>query len=119
MCYDGEDLAEVAQRTGRAVDEVLRLHAGAEYTVRMLGFLPGFPYLDGLPEALRLPRLGTPRLAVPAGSVAIAEGQCGIYPVQSPGGWRILGRTDLVLFDPRRDPPALLAPGDRVRFLPR
>ncbi len=118
MQYGGEGLAEVARLAGRTEDEVVRLHSTAGHLVRFLGFLPGFPYLDGLPEALRLPRLETPRARIPAGSVAIAGGRTGIYPFGSPGGWRVLGKTDLVLFDPRRDPLALLAPGDRVRFMP-
>jgi KipI family sensor histidine kinase inhibitor len=82
----------------------------------MIGFAPGFPYLSGLDPALALPRLATPRTAVPAGSVAIGGAQTGIYPRESPGGWRLLGRTPVRLFDPMREPPALLAPGDRVRF---
>ena len=88
----------------------------ADYTVAMIGFAPGFPYLLGLPESLALPRLATPRTRVPAGSVAIGGNQTGIYPRESPGGWRLLGRTPLVLFDPARAIPSLLAPGDRVRF---
>ena len=83
----------------------------------MIGFAPGFPYLSGLDPALALPRLATPRTRVPAGSVAIGGAQTGIYPRESPGGWRLLGRTPLRLFDPQRDPPSLLAPGDRVRFV--
>lgn len=116
--YDGPDLPTVAKATGLTVEEVVALHSSTDYTVAMVGFAPGFPYLTGLPEALRLPRLSTPRNRVDAGSVAIAGEQAGIYPCPSPGGWRVLGHTDVRLFDPWRDgPPALLAPGDRVRFV--
>jgi KipI family sensor histidine kinase inhibitor len=116
--YDGEDLTEVAERLGLEVAEVVARHAAPIYTVACLGFSRGFPYLDGLDPVLRLPRRDTPRARVPAGSVAIAAEQAGIYPQTSPGGWHLLGRTDVPLFEPDRDPPALLAPGDRVRFVP-
>jgi KipI family sensor histidine kinase inhibitor len=117
--YDGPDLKPVADATGLTPEEVVALHAGAEYTVAMVGFAPGFPYLTGLPEALRLPRLATPRNRVEAGAVAIAGEQAGIYPCASPGGWRVLGHTGLRLFDAARAGcPALLAPGDRVKFVP-
>jgi KipI family sensor histidine kinase inhibitor len=96
--------------------DVVRLHTGAVYTVAFTGFAPGFGYLTGLPEPLRQPRLSTPRTRVPPGSVGIAGEFTGVYPRVSPGGWRLIGRTTTVLFDPRADPPALLAPGDRVRF---
>lgn len=115
---DGPDLDEVARLLGMSAAEVIQRHAAASYRVAFLGFLAGFPYLTGLPRALAVPRLATPRTRIPAGSVAIAERQAGIYPVASPGGWRILGRTALPLFDPECDPPALLRPGDRVRFYP-
>jgi KipI family sensor histidine kinase inhibitor len=115
---DGPDLAEVAVRTGLSEDDVVRLHAGAEYRVFCMGFVPGFPYLGMLPEELALPRRSTPRLRVPAGSVAIAGRQTGIYPSDTPGGWHVIGRTDLSAWDPHRDPPALLEPGARVRFVP-
>ena len=121
VCYEGScapDLGEVARLHGIEPDDVVRLHAAAEYRVAFLGFSPGFPYLAGLPAALATPRLARPRLSVPAGSVAIAGTQAGIYPQRTPGGWRLLGRTPLTLFDPGREPPALLAPGDRVRFAP-
>lgn len=114
----GADLVEVARVLGCSPDEVIRGHSEAEYRVYFLGFLAGFPYLGGLPESLAVPRLAVPRTRVPAGSVAIAERQTGIYPVASPGGWRVIGRTPLRLFDVQRDPPALLAPSDRVRFVP-
>jgi KipI family sensor histidine kinase inhibitor len=115
---DGADLAEVADRTGRSEAEVVALHAGSEYRVFLVGFVPGFPYLGVLPEELALPRRATPRVQVPAGSVAIAGRQTGIYPSPTPGGWHLIGRTDAPIWDAHRDPPALLAPGDRVRFVP-
>ncbi len=115
---DGPDLPEVAMRTGLSEAEVVRRHAGVEYRVLVLGFVPGFPYLGEVPKVLDLPRRPTPRVRVPAGSVAIAGRQTGIYPFATPGGWHLLGRTDAPLWDPRRDPPTLLAPGDRVRFIP-
>jgi KipI family sensor histidine kinase inhibitor len=114
--YDGADLDEIAITAGIDVDEVIALHTGAEYTVAFTGFAPGFGYLTGLPEPLRQPRLEVPRTKVPAGSVGIAGEFTGAYPRSSPGGWRLLGHTDTVLFDPRAQRPALLAPGDRVRF---
>jgi KipI family sensor histidine kinase inhibitor len=121
VCYGGDagpDLDEVARLLGMAPNELVRRHSAATYRVAFLGFLAGYPYLTGLPHALAVPRLATPRTHVPAGSVAIAERQAGIYPVESPGGWRILGRTAQPLFDPTQTPPALLRPGDRVRFYP-
>jgi inhibitor of KinA len=114
----GPDIAFVARHNGISVEEVIRIHSGVDYPVYMLGFTPGFPYLGGVAAAIAAPRLQTPRPRVPAGSVGIAGQQTGIYPIESPGGWRIIGRTPLALFDPYRDPPALLAAGDRVRFLP-
>jgi KipI family sensor histidine kinase inhibitor len=117
VCYDGRDLAEVAALTGLPVAEVVGRHQQAEYEVGWLGFSPGFAYLTGLDPALAaVPRLASPRLAVPAGSVAIAGGMTAIYPAVSPGGWRLIGRTDAPLWDQERQPPALLAPGMRVRF---
>jgi KipI family sensor histidine kinase inhibitor len=114
--YDGEDLPEVARLTGLEVEEVVRRHTAPEYTVAFLGFSPGFPYLVGLDPALEVPRRDTPRTSIPAGSVGLAGGQTGIYPTASPGGWQLIGRTEVTLFDPERDPPALLAPGGRLRF---
>jgi KipI family sensor histidine kinase inhibitor len=114
--YDGEDLAEVAGLTGLDAEEVVRRHTAPEYTVAFLGFSPGFPYLVGLDPALEVPRRDTPRTSIPAGSVGLAGDQTGIYPSASPGGWRLIGRTEVRLFDPDRDPPALLAPGGRLRF---
>lgn len=113
----GPDLADVARATGLFEPEVVAAHAGGVYDVRFLGFSPGFPYLSGLPERLHTPRRTAPRSQVPAGSVAIAGAQTGIYSLRSPGGWNVIGRTDVVLFDATRGDPATLAPGDRVRFL--
>ncbi|MDQ3344921.1 MAG: 5-oxoprolinase subunit PxpB [Chloroflexota bacterium] len=118
VVYDGPDLAEVAALVGLAPAEVVELHSSVEVRVRFCGFAPGFAYLGDLPAALHVPRLATPRTHTPAGSVAIAGPMSGIYPAALPGGWRVIGRTNVSLFDPRRDPPALLLPGDRVRFEP-
>jgi KipI family sensor histidine kinase inhibitor len=114
--YDGPDLRLVAETAGMTEAEVVDLHSGTEYEVAFCGFAPGFGYLTGLPEALHQPRLDSPRTKVPAGSVAIAGEFTAAYPRSTPGGWRLLGHTDAPLFDPRRPEPALLAPGDRVRF---
>ena len=118
VIYNGPDLAFVAEHCHLKMADVIRIHSGTEYTVYMMGFMPGFPYLGKLPESLVSPRLATPRSHVPAGSVAIAGGQTGIYPVDSPGGWQLIGHTCLALYDARREPPFLLAPGDTVRFIP-
>jgi len=115
---NGPDLESVAALTGHTPDEVVAIHSGAGYLVYFLGFSPGFPYLGGLPESIAAPRLETPRKWVPAGSVAIGGRQTGVYPLASPGGWRIIGRTPLHLFDAAADPPALLQMGDHVRFVP-
>jgi len=116
--YDGPDLAEVAGRTGLSRADVVRRHAGRTYDVHFLGFVPGFAYLGPIDPALVLPRRAAPRRRVPAGSVAIAGAQTGVYPLETPGGWHLIGHTDVVLFDSARDPPNLLAAGDRVRFFP-
>ncbi|HEY0638550.1 MAG TPA: 5-oxoprolinase subunit PxpB [Pseudonocardiaceae bacterium] len=116
VTYDGPDLELVARTAGLTTAEVVALHTGAEYAVAFCGFAPGFGYLTGLPEPLRQPRLDSPRATVPAGSVGVAGEYTGAYPRASPGGWRLLGRTAVTLFDPGRERPALLAPGDRVRF---
>jgi KipI family sensor histidine kinase inhibitor len=118
VLYDGEDLETLGRARGLDRDGIIALHAGAEFMVYMLGFMPGFAYLGGLPEALRLPRRASPRLKVPAGSVAVADALCAVYPWDSPGGWHLIGRTHARFFDLARDPPSLLAPGDRVRFRP-
>jgi len=116
MTPDGEDLDEIASRSGLSPDAFLEVFVQLDFTVGFLGFTPGFAYLYGLPKAFRLPRRGTPRAAVPAGSVALAGPYVGIYPAPTPGGWNLLGRTRRRLFDLRADPPFLFAPGDRVRF---
>ena len=116
--YDGDDLGAVAAQCALAVDEVIALHAGATYTVACCGFAPGFAYLSGLPPELVLPRRATPRARVPAGSVAIAGELSAVYPTTSPGGWHLLGRTTIGLFDVAGRPPALLTPGTIVHFLP-
>jgi KipI family sensor histidine kinase inhibitor len=113
----GPDLADVAAHAGLAGHEVIARHCEGVYRVAMLGFAPGFPYLLGLDPRLAMPRLDTPRTRVEAGSVGIGGAQTGIYPQAGPGGWRIIGRTTCSLFDPARDPPTLLTPGDRVRFV--
>jgi KipI family sensor histidine kinase inhibitor len=114
----GPDLEPVAKSLEISPEEVIRLHCSKPYFIYMIGFMPGFPYMGELPEALVTPRLKTPRLTVPAGSVAIAQRQTGIYSMESPGGWQILGRTPVRLFDPEKEPPALLRMGDLVQFFP-
>lgn len=119
VCYGGEfgpDLEEIARRTRLSPEEIIRRHSAAEYRVHCLGFTPGFPYLSGLPPELAVPRRSTPRREVPAGAVGIGGRQTGIYPRRSPGGWHLLGRTPRRMFAVERDPPALLRPGDEVRF---
>jgi KipI family sensor histidine kinase inhibitor len=114
----GPDLESAARTLGLSIDDVIQLHSAVEYRVYMMGFTPGYPYMGKLDARLQLPRLETPRTLVPAGSVAIAGLQTGIYPLSSPGGWHIIGHTRLILFDPNREAPFLFAPGDRVRFVP-
>jgi KipI family sensor histidine kinase inhibitor len=116
VIFDGADLAEVAALTGRSASEVVATLTSVELTVAFCGFSPGFGYLAGLPDDLHVPRRATPRTRVPAGSVALAGPFAGVYPQASPGGWQLVGRTDAVLFDVHRDPPALLTPGTTVRF---
>ncbi len=121
VCYGGDfgpDLAEVARHSGLDPDQVIARHAAADYRVAMLGFAPGFAYLLGLDAALQIPRRADPRTRVPRGSVAIGGLQTGIYPADLPGGWQLIGRTPLALFDAGNESPCLLAPGDRVRFRP-
>jgi KipI family sensor histidine kinase inhibitor len=118
VVYDGDDLDSVAALTGLTVAEVIALHAGSEFVVGWLGFAPGFAYLIGLDPRLHVPRLDAPRTSVPPGSVAIAGPYSAVYPSASPGGWRLLGRTDVRVWDVAADPPAKLPPGTRVRFLP-
>nr|WP_255585040.1 5-oxoprolinase subunit PxpB [Leclercia adecarboxylata] len=115
----GPDLGEVARHAGLTEKQVVELHSSADYVVWFLGFQPGFPYLGGLPEQLATPRRAEPRLQVPAGSVGIGGSQTGIYPLATPGGWQLIGHTSLPLFDPARDEPVLLRPGDTVRFIPQ
>jgi 5-oxoprolinase (ATP-hydrolysing) subunit B len=120
VVYGGEmgpDLGEVCAVAGLSPAEVVELHASVELTALFDGFAPGFAYLGEVAAALAVPRLATPRTRVPAGSVALADGMSGVYPADLPGGWRIIGRTPITLFDPHREPPAYLLPGDRVRFV--
>ena len=119
VCYDSEfalDIDDVARRAAISQSEVVRLHSGAEYCVACIGFVPGFPFLAGLPKELVTPRRDVPRKQIPPGSVGIGGAQTGIYPLRSPGGWNLIGRTPLRLFDPQKNPPALLRAGERVRF---
>jgi inhibitor of KinA len=118
-CYDPEfalDIERVAEHAQLSASEVVDLHSSAEYRVSCIGFTPGFPFLSGMPKKLATPRRETPRKEIPAGSVGIGGAQTGIYPLRSPGGWNLIGRTPLKLFDPAKNPPALLQAGDRVRF---
>ena len=117
VVYDGPDLDEVAQLTGLSPEEVIARHTGAEHVAAFIGFQPGFAYLTGGDTLLHVPRRDAPRTRVPGGTVAIAGPYSGVYPRESPGGWRLLGSTTALMFDPAREPPALLAPGDRVRFV--
>ena len=119
ICYDPEfalDIDDVARRAAISPSEVIRLHSAGEYRVACIGFVPGFPFLAGLPKQLATPRRDVPRKQIPPGSVGIGGAQTGIYPLRSPGGWNLIGRTPLRLFDPRKNPPALLRAGERVRF---
>lgn len=114
----GPDLERVAQLNDLAVEEVIAIHSSAVYTVYMLGFTPGFPYLVGMDRRISAPRRASPRLKIPAGSVGIAGEQTGVYPLETPGGWNLIGRTPLPLLNPDEDPPTLLQQGDQVRFVP-
>ena len=119
--YGGEhgvDLESVALRLQLSIADVIRLHSETIYTVYMMGFTPGFPYMGKLPGELSMPRLETPRTFVPAGTVAIAGSQTGIYSIDSPGGWRLIGWTPLQLFDPKSESPFVFSPGDEVKFIP-
>ncbi|MCX4588032.1 5-oxoprolinase subunit PxpB [Streptomyces sp. NBC_01481] len=116
--YDGPDLADVAALWQVTAEEVVRIHSAAEFRVAFCGFAPGFGYLTGLPQQYAVPRRATPRTSVPAGALALAGPYTGVYPRSSPGGWQLIGTTDAVLWDPAREPAALLSPGTRVRFVP-
>ena len=121
VCYGGEygpDIDHVAQSHNLTPQEVIHLHSEPEYLIYMVGFTPGFPFLGGLPEILHTPRLKTPRTRVPEGSVGIANGQTGVYPIASPGGWQLIGKTPISLFSPERSNPILYQAGDRIRFKP-
>ncbi|KOR89742.1 5-oxoprolinase subunit PxpB [Paenibacillus solani] len=121
VCYGadyGPDLDEVAQRNGLLPEEVIQLHSGQDYLIYAIGFAPGFPYVGGVSEKIATPRKKTPRLRIPAGSVGIAGMQTGIYPIETPGGWQIIGRTPLALFQPEAQSPTLLNSGQYIRFLP-
>ncbi|MCL6452966.1 MAG: 5-oxoprolinase subunit PxpB [Alicyclobacillus sp.] len=121
VCYGGEfgpDIGEVASHNGISVDEVIQIHTAGEYVVYMIGFAPGFPYLGGMSERIAAPRRANPRLAIPAGTVGIAGMQTGVYPIETPGGWQLIGRTPVRLFRPEENPPSLLQAGDVVRFYP-
>lgn len=114
---EGPDLQEVAEACGLSQEEVIQIHTSVLYPVHMIGFMPGFPYLGGMSPLIATPRRSEPRLRVPAGSVGIGGDQTGIYPLDSPGGWNLIGRTSIRLFDPQQESPVLLKPGDRVRFV--
>ena len=115
--YDGPDLGDVARLSGLGARELVAAHTGREHLAFFLGFMPGFAYLGKTDERIVAPRLPSPRARVPAGAVAVADGQTAVYPIASPGGWRLIGSTDVRVFDPDRDPPALFRAGDRVRFV--
>jgi KipI family sensor histidine kinase inhibitor len=117
VTYNGPDIEDVAQRWGTDVEGLVERHTALEFIAAFCGFAPGFAYLAGLPDELAVPRLASPRASVPAGSVALAGTWCGMYPTASPGGWRLIGRTELPLWNPDRPDPALLVPGTRVRFV--
>ncbi|MCV4231798.1 5-oxoprolinase subunit PxpB [Virgibacillus sp. LDC1] len=121
VCYGGDygpDLDEVAQKNRLSPMDVIRIHSGQDYLIYAIGFAPGFPYVGGIPEQIATPRKQTPRLLIPAGSVGIAGTQTGIYPIETPGGWQIIGRTPLALFRPESEPPTLLKSGQYIRFRP-
>lgn len=121
VCYEGEfapDMDDVCTATGLSREEVIEIHTSADYLIYMLGFLPGFPYLGGMDKRIEVPRLDSPRTAIPAGAVGIGGKQTGIYPLASPGGWRLIGRTPVKVYDPERDEPILYSAGDYIRFFP-
>jgi len=121
VCYEqefGPDLDYVAEYNGLTPNEVIEIHSSKEYLVYMIGFAPGFPYLGGMPEQIATPRKSSPRLVIPAGSIGIAGTQTGAYPIETPGGWQLIGRTPISLFRPAENPPTLLQAGDLVKFIP-
>lgn len=121
VCYDksfGPDLEELSRHSGLSIEEIIAVHSGRDYLIYMMGFLPGFAYLGGLDPSLHMPRLATPRTSIEAGAVGIAGSQTGMYPMASPGGWRLIGSTPMKLFDPKRDTPFLYETGDYIRFEP-
>lgn len=118
VSYDGQDLEEVAQLAGLSRSEVIEIHSNTVFSAAFAGFAPGFMYCTGLPEVLQLPRRGTPRVSVPAGSLAIADTYTAVYPLNSPGGWNLIGTTTTKMFNANSEQPSLLLPGDRVRFVP-
>lgn len=121
VCYGGEfgpDLEYVAAFNGLTTEEVINIHSSGDYLVYMIGFAPGFPYIGGMSEKIATPRRETPRLKIPSGSVGIAGKQTGVYPIETPGGWQLIGRTPLKLFRPNKEPPSLLMAGDKIQFVP-